>query len=361
MAPLSKTVQAETTDRKAHLFTTEISQMMYVFGEVIEPLASTANLVEDIVRSQVVEIILQARETATRRRAKHVAAEDLLFVVRHDRAKADRLRTYLSWKEVRKHARAAADATAGAGGAVDADADAFEEEDTAEDLPPKPQKLTVRLPWELSTVYTAGLPQLDDPSDSGDDDDAIAYAASQALLKDADARTRAMTGAHYAYFARCRRASFTSLHVKRFREFLGLPPGLALRPGDTVDVASFLAFETVGALTRAALAVKAAYEEAGIELPPAAEDSNPPAASKLKRKRGDEKDVGKNGKRKRQRRGRERTGCSLFVPPPGPATALRPEHVREAFTRLRMEAERKRATGMGNFRGGLRRTATTVI
>lgn len=49
--------------------------------------------------------IIQARALATRRNARYLSAEDLIFLIRHDRAKVNRLRTYLSWKEVRKHAK----------------------------------------------------------------------------------------------------------------------------------------------------------------------------------------------------------------------------------------------------------------
>jgi len=49
--------------------------------------------------------ILQARALATRRGARFITAEDLIFLIRHDRGKVNRLRTYLSWKDVRKHAK----------------------------------------------------------------------------------------------------------------------------------------------------------------------------------------------------------------------------------------------------------------
>lgn len=31
-----------------------------------------------------------------------MSVEDLIFIIRHDRSKVNRLRTYLSWKDVRK-------------------------------------------------------------------------------------------------------------------------------------------------------------------------------------------------------------------------------------------------------------------
>lgn len=96
---------------------------MFVFGEVQDPNPDTVNLVEDIVRGQLIELvscaalahklsvdditsqIVQARALATRRGARYLSAEDLIFLIRHDRGKVNRLRTYLSWKDVRKHAK----------------------------------------------------------------------------------------------------------------------------------------------------------------------------------------------------------------------------------------------------------------
>ncbi len=49
--------------------------------------------------------IVQARALAVRRGARYLTAEDLIFLIRHDRGKVNRIRTYLSWKDVRRHAK----------------------------------------------------------------------------------------------------------------------------------------------------------------------------------------------------------------------------------------------------------------
>ena len=56
---------------------------------------------------------------ANKRGARYVSADDLIFLIRHDRGKVNRLRTYLSWKDVRKHAK---DSGGGDGGNVEVDA-----------------------------------------------------------------------------------------------------------------------------------------------------------------------------------------------------------------------------------------------
>ena len=52
--PSRKTENASGKDYK---YFTEISQMMFVFGEVQDPMSETVNLVEDIVKSQIIELV----------------------------------------------------------------------------------------------------------------------------------------------------------------------------------------------------------------------------------------------------------------------------------------------------------------
>ncbi len=61
---------------------------------------------------------MQARKLSIRRNSKFLGSEDLIFLIRHDKPKVNRLRTYLSWKDVRKNAKDSGDgaAPAGAGG-----------------------------------------------------------------------------------------------------------------------------------------------------------------------------------------------------------------------------------------------------
>jgi hypothetical protein len=160
--------------------------MMFVSGEVAEPLSETTGLVEDIVRAQVVEMVLalqtcqltlsqivQATAQAARRSSKSISVDDLIFLIRHDRAKVNRLRTYLSWKDVRKKAR------------EDGKDDGQDVE--VEDLAQGPEgamktrkKARVRLPWDVSNMFPEAIPE----GDSDDDEEAVeANAADLVRLK----------------------------------------------------------------------------------------------------------------------------------------------------------------------------------
>ncbi|KAN0097214.1 hypothetical protein V8E55_001660 [Tylopilus felleus] len=367
--------------QRDYKYTQEISQMMFVFGEIQDPNHETVNLVEDIVRSQLIELvrkpscpardpcscvlalqIFQARALANRRGARYLTAEDLIFLIRHDRGKVNRLRTYLSWKDVRKHAK---DSGGDGGGGVEVET----LEDGADDkLTAKAQKITIKLPWEISTIYSEVLRQSGHQSDDEEDEDDIeAHEASIQRLKEADDATRQMTREEYQHYSDCRQASFTYRKAKRFRDFLNLPPHLDLKPNDdTVDIVGFLAFEMVRSLTLAGLDVKKSLEESYLR-----DDYAPSTSSPLLGKRKATSMVmGIDGVKRARRDGGDDDDddddaplptSSLFLPPPEARMALRPEHIQDAFSRMQGDWAHHRSAGMRNWRGGLVRTRVSLI
>ena len=77
-------------------------------------------------------------------------------------------------------------------------------------LAAKAQKITIKLPWEISTIYSEVLRQSGHQSDDEEDEDDIeAHEASIQRLKEADDATRQMTREEYQHYSDCRQASFT--------------------------------------------------------------------------------------------------------------------------------------------------------
>src|SRR3954468_10974091 len=139
--------------------------------------------------------------------------EDLIFLIRHDRAKVNRLRSFLSWKDVRKNAKTES-------GGVDPVED-FDE--VSAEKPGKSRRRVVKLSWELVNQFgdiTAGTAGAE--SESEDEDELEAYNDSIQRLKDADEVTRAMTRQEYVHYSECRQASFTYRKAKRFREWANM-------------------------------------------------------------------------------------------------------------------------------------------
>ena len=148
---------------------------MFVFGEVQDPLPETVRLVEDIVRGQIIEIVTRARLLSHLRSSRFLTAEDLIFLIRDDRGKVNRLRTYLSWKDVRKRAK------------EDEDGDVDVED--ADKAAPKGRRTMVKLPWELLTPFGDFLKTLPssqtrvDEDEEEDEDELQAYQDSMQRLK----------------------------------------------------------------------------------------------------------------------------------------------------------------------------------
>lgn len=261
-------------------------------------------------------------------------------------------------------------------------------------LTAKAQKITIKLPWEITTIYSEVLKQSGHQSDDEEDEDDIeAHEASiqrlkvnscpiifnllflNSFLQEADDATRQMTREEYQHYSDCRQASFTYrkgtpfvfLHAelysrdpkaKRFRDFLNLPSALDLKANDdTVDIVGFLAFEMVRSLTLAGLAVKKSLEESFLR-----DDYTSPVMGKRKAN-----SLGGSAE-KRRREGSPDDDAeytlpvnSLFLPPPEARTALRPEHIQDAFARMQGEWSHHRSAGMHNWRGGLVRTRVSLI
>ena len=186
---------------------------MFVFGEVQDPLPETVKLVEDIVRSQVIEIVrvgfscgtfllyaqvTRARLLAHLRSSRFLSSEDLIFLIRGDRGKVNRLRTYLSWKDVRKKAKEDEEGDVdmdetGALHVADQRILPFSEQQaelyTHPERGAKTRRGMVKLPWELLTPFGDFLRALPskqnrtEEEEDEDDDEIQAYEESMQRLR----------------------------------------------------------------------------------------------------------------------------------------------------------------------------------
>ncbi|KAJ4300219.1 Transcription initiation protein spt3 [Collariella sp. IMI 366227] len=282
-------------------------QMMYVSGETAEPSVETTGIIEDIVRQQVIEILRSCTELAARRGSRAITINDLIFQIRDDAPKVSRLRSFLSWKDVRKNVKDSddkggeADLGVGedpvggvvAGGPID---------DTAKrNKKAKP-----------ASFFPAEVPERDDEEDEVEEE--MNHITMQRLRK-ADERTKAMTREEYVTWSEYRQASFTYRKGKRFREWAGFGTVTDSKPSDDiVDILGFLTFEMVQTLTEEALKIKENEDQY--------------------RER-----TGENAGKKRKLPG----GGGLFDPPSEGRTPVEPRHVQEAFRRLQQRPKKLRA------------------
>ncbi|RMY20085.1 hypothetical protein D0867_04260 [Hortaea werneckii] len=289
-----------------------ICKMMFVSGETGDVSPETTSMIEGIVQQQVMEMLKRATDLAARRGVRTISTDDLIFLIRHDKAKVSRLRTFLSWKDVRKSAKDSDEK--GGGGA---DAGGVEDFDLAANDPTlgtagpsvgtrnsKNKKAKIGLPWDVSSFYSEVVPEREDEEDEEEEE---MNAATLQRLKQADERTKGMNAEEYLHFSECRQASFTFRKGKRFREWAGFGVVTDSKPNDDiVDILGFLTYEIVTLLTEEALKVKAA------------EDA-------LKRDSGGDEE--KRGRKRRREPG-------LFDPPEEARTPVGPKHIQEAYRRL---------------------------
>lgn len=106
---------------------------------------------------------------------------------------------------------------------------------------------------------------------------------------------------------------------------------MQLKTGDdTMDILGFLAFEIVRVLCTDALRLKQTADANGFSTGSTEPDSK---------------------RRRLEYDGPDAPVCSLFLPPAEPRTALRPDHIRAAFSAMQRRG-RQKTKMMNNFRGG---------
>ncbi|KAJ3126258.1 Transcription initiation protein spt3 [Nowakowskiella sp. JEL0407] len=309
----------------------EISQMMFVAGEIAEPKKETTELVEDIVRSQLIEIIIQAVALTHKRNSKTVSAEDLIFLIRHDKQKVYRLRAYLTWKEVRKRK----DEVGPTGPKGDA------EELVKEAEAPRAKKRKIKFSWDILTSLSDVLTDDEDDESEIDEEELEANEELIQRLKHADEVTKTMSKEEYMYFSECRQSSFTFKKSKRFRDWCHMGVYYDNKPAaDVVDILGFLACEMVTKLTETALVIKKEWENrTKLEKSSsvvAATANTSSSSSKLSRMTEDDR--------------------YLFKRLPGEQAPLEPGMMLDAFRRLQ-----KTEKFFDKFRGGVARSNLSLI
>lgn len=237
----------------------------------------------------------------------------MIFQIRHDQPKVSRLRTFLSWKDVRKNVKDSDDKGADADLAAGDDPGGVPGGPMDDAAKKTNKKAKVGLPWEPSSFYNVEVPERDDEEDQEEEE--MNYITLQRLRK-ADERTKAMSKEEYVTWSEYRQASFTYRKGKRFREWAKFGVVTDSKPSDdVVDMLGFLTFEMVSMLTEAALKVK---EQEDMARAQTGEDN------------------AEGGKKRKRQQG-------LFDPPSEGTTPIEARHVQEAFRRLQQRPKKSRA------------------
>jgi len=248
-----------------------------------------------------------ASQQANVRGIKNPTTEDFIFLIRKDKAKINRLLSFLAWKDVRKNTKDS--------GAPEGVEDIIDEEKET-----KIKQIKIKLPWEIIHNLTDPLDSESDDNDEMDEDTADIMADSLQRLKDADEITQLMSKDEYVHYSECRQASFTYRKNKKFRDWCHIAAFLDGKPhDDIIDIMGFLTFEMVATLTETAIKLKkASKNNAGYDSQVASGFEVP-------------------------------VECSLFAPPSGMQPSLEVADIQQAYRHLQL----KNHLPLRNFKGGL--------
>ncbi|XP_062972013.1 transcription initiation protein SPT3 homolog isoform X2 [Elgaria multicarinata webbii] len=207
-------------------------KILFSLGDARRPLHESAVLVEDVVHTQLINLLHQASEISQMRGARVISAEDLIFLMRKDKKKLRRLLKYMFFRDYKSKV-----------------VKGIEEDDLLEDklssTTNKRQKIAQD--FLISIDQTGELLALFEDDEIDD--------VKQERMERAERQARMMDSAQYAEFCESRQLSF-SKKASKFRDWLDCS-SMEIKPNAVaMEILAYLAYETVAQLVDLALLVK---------------------------------------------------------------------------------------------------------
>ncbi|XP_078011461.1 transcription initiation protein SPT3 homolog isoform X2 [Phascolarctos cinereus] len=219
---------------KSTSFALELQSMMFSLGDARRPLHETAVLVEDIVHTQLINLLQQAAEVSQLRGARVISAEDLLFLMRKDKKKLKRLLKYMFFRDYKSKI-----------------VKGIEEDDLLEDKFSSSSNVNKR--QKIAQDFLHSIDQTGELLAMFEDDEIDDI--KQERMERAERQTRMMDAAQYAEFCESRQLSF-SKKASKFRDWLDCS-SMEIKPNViAMEILAYLAYETVAQLVDLALLVR---------------------------------------------------------------------------------------------------------
>uniref|UniRef100_A0A1A8RT05 Suppressor of Ty 3 homolog n=1 Tax=Nothobranchius rachovii TaxID=451742 RepID=A0A1A8RT05_9TELE len=235
-SPMAGSASSASKDRPASRtsFIPELQSMMFALGDSRRALYETAALVEDIVHTQLINMLHQACEGAALRGSRVISAEDILFLMRRDKKKLARLLKYLQFRDYKSNLLKTLE-----------DEDVQQEPGAVAGGNQRRQRLAQDfLVWMDQTGELLPLAERQEV-------DPI----KQERIERLERQTRSMDAAQYSEFCESRQLSFAK-KASKFRDWLDCS-SLELKPNSiAMEILSYLAYETVAQIVDLSLLVK---------------------------------------------------------------------------------------------------------
>ncbi|XP_072413191.1 transcription initiation protein SPT3 homolog isoform X4 [Chiloscyllium punctatum] len=322
---------------KSTSFVTELQTMMYGFGDARRPLTETAVLVEDIVHSQLINMLHQVAEISQVRGARVIAAEDILFLMRKDKRKLRRLLRHMSLRDFKSKIIKGVE-----------DEDVIEADKSSSSIN-KRQKLYQEF---LSSIDQTGelLGLLEE-----DDADEV----KQERLERAERQTRMMDSSQYAEYCESRQLSFAKKPTK-FKDWLDCS-SMEVKPNPVaLEIMAYLAQETVAQIQFQVQSVSLKSNPDSPENTPPSTPTTPASAAQHIVSKTHSGNLGNGGigqdssntKAKTRKRKKSAAACGLETH----SDAIQPSHIREVIRRYS-----HKIGPLSPFTSAYRRTGMTFL
>ncbi|XP_012223041.1 transcription initiation protein SPT3 homolog [Linepithema humile] len=218
----------------------EIRQMMHGFGDNSEPLHESAKIIEDVVLQQMRTIVRKAYEIADRRAVAKknniINGEDLLFLLRKDKIKLQRLVRYLELKELGSSAQKI----------------------LTSDIP---QNIvdSSEIDSKKKLPFQSFLEQIDNTGELLENSSTVDEIKHRRSIR-ADIATRTMDEIRYMRFSKSRRVSFANKNRHKFSDWICLDGDYTISK-QAYTILSYLAYETVAQIVDFAFLVRQDQEK----------------------------------------------------------------------------------------------------
>ncbi|XP_012172556.1 transcription initiation protein SPT3 homolog isoform X1 [Bombus terrestris] len=217
-------------------YTTEIRQMMHGFGDSSEPLIESAKIIEEVVLQQMRTIVRKACEISEKRgnskKGICISAEDLIFLLRKNKVKLQRLLKYLELKEFKSSIHKTI------------------ESDLPEDIV---QNESIDGSKKKGPLHSF-LNQINNTGELLEDASTVDEVKQQRCIR-AEIMTRSMDEARYLKFSKARNASFANKNRHKFSDWIAPDSDITVTKQAYI-ILGYLAYETVAQIIDFTLLVR---------------------------------------------------------------------------------------------------------
>ncbi|XP_025991921.1 transcription initiation protein SPT3 homolog isoform X2 [Solenopsis invicta] len=211
--------------------------MMHGFGDSSEPLYESAKIIEDVVLQQMKTIVKKACEIADRdassKKINIINGEDLLFLMRKDKVKLQRIMKYLQLKELGSSVQKLINSN-------DSPHNVTETE--------KVDGTSKKMPFQNF------LEQIDNTGELLENSASMDEVKRRRCIR-ADIASRSMDETHYMKFSKARRVSFANKNRHKFSDWICLDGDMTMSK-QAYTILSYLAYETVAQIVDLAFLVR---------------------------------------------------------------------------------------------------------